>query len=233
MNVRRRPRPTLLLADIVAVVALVASIAVIAVRLTGPSEASTGPAQPTNQAAAPETSDPLPPLPRTKLPPADDCRRKGITSGGTGEGTCFQESGRRIHVVNMTSVLRLPEMEARLLSITSKQRRVENAVDVDVRLQIRSKVKGTVDLSPERFGLHLGDRLFEPDPVVNGFAKGGLVSSGVRLRQGDSTSGRIIYRVPSALAAHLRRDGEVWIAQFSDFSPKSAGHTVGVIRADR
>ena len=165
-----------------------------------------------------------------RLAPRDDCRRKGITPERGVEGTCFRESGRRVEVVDKTTTLDLPELSASLASVDVAERRIENAVDVTIDVEITSKVAGEVDIAAERFGMHIGSQLFVPDGVVNAYAENGLLARGVRLGEGDKASGAIVFRLPIHLGARIGRDAELWIAQFSDFSPKSASRTIGAIR---
>src|SRR4051794_27036635 len=114
-------------ADAMALVALMVSIAVVGQRLSAHGETRTaakppapapagkgdrdGDGVPDAQDLAPDSpapqKTPAAQTPAAKLPPLDDCRRKGITRRRGKQGSCYEESGRRVRVVDKAATLHL------------------------------------------------------------------------------------------------------------------------------
>jgi hypothetical protein len=245
-------------ADAIAVVALFASIVLVAQRLSSQATPAPGNNRPLAQAGKPGDRDgdgvpdaidlePDVPAPRaaptasaapvggaasSKLPPADDCRRKGITRRVGKEGVCYEPSGRRVRVVNRDSPLVLAEISARLLRLQVRRDPAQRTAEVLADLRVESRLSGIVDLQASHFGLLLGHGFYGPDVRLGAEHGGSLLRTGFALRKGRVATGRLEFRVPLRAPRHLGRDGNLQILQFSDASFQSAS-TVGVIRTYR
>ena len=226
-------RWSLRLADVAAVIAVIAAVAVIVHRL---GDASAQPAkQPATQQAATPTSTPEPAATPTapELPPADDCKRKGITRKAGGEGACYEPSGRRVRVVNRASRLDLDELTAEVRGIDVRRRPALDSATVTVRVWVRSKLDGIVGFRPEQAGLLLGDRFFALDGPGEATRAGSLVRRAATLKAGESAEGTLRFDVGLRYLRRLDINGNVQLLQFSDVSLQSASATVGIFRTYR
>jgi hypothetical protein len=241
------------LADAVALVALVASIAVVGQRLTASGEprapakakaeapAATGDRDgdgvPDAQDLAPDSpapqSTPAAKTPATKLPPLDDCRRRGITRRQGKEGSCYEESGRRVRVVDKGSTLHLDELDARLLSIRVRDRRQRRQADVTLELELRNNLDGLVDVQASHFALLLGRGVYPPNLLATGQGANSLFRRGIGLGARERVTGAVTFSVSRRAARRLDANGNVEILQFSDTSLGKASRTVGVFRTYR
>jgi hypothetical protein len=238
-------------ADAIALVALLASIAVVGQRLTGngerpaPAKAQApvaagdrdGDGVPDAQDLAPDSpapqQTPVAQTPATKLPPLDDCRRKGITRGKGKEGSCYEESGRRVRVVDKASTLHLDELDARLLSIRVRDRPQERQADVTLELELRNNLDGLVDVQASHFALLLGRGVNPPNLLATGPGANSLFRRGIGLGARERVTGAVTFTVSRRAARRLDANGNVEILQFSDSSLGKASLTVGVFRTYR
>ena len=256
-----KARPSIWLlraADAVAVVALLASLAIVGQRLS-----SVDSKQPSSQARAtatpfagakpgdrdgdgvPDAQDLAPdspapqqtPQPATgpvaKLPPLDDCRRKGITRKKGKEGSCYEESGRRVLVVDRAARLHLPELDARVLGMRVRELRAQRRADVAFDVELRNNLDGLVDVQPSHFGLLLGRGVYAPNLLATDRGANSMFRRGVGLRARARASGTVTFTVSRRAARHVGRDGNLELLQFSDTSLPKASLTVGVFRTYR
>jgi hypothetical protein len=253
-----RTRPTTWLlrgADAIALVALVASLVVVGQRLS-----SGGSPQPSTRAAAtpvsgkpgdrdgdgvPDAQDLAPdspapqktpaPLdsPSVKLPPLDDCRRKGITRKLGKEGSCYEESGRRVLVVDRGARLHLPELDGRVMDLRVHEHPAQRTADVSFDIEVRNNLDGLVDVQPSHFGLLLGRGVYAPNLLATGRDANSMFKRGIGLRAREHVSGTVTFTVSRRAARHLDRDGNLELLQFSDTSLDKASLTVGVFRTYR
>ena len=244
-------RWTLRFADLVAVIAVIAAVGVIVQRLgeaSGQQPAAPrhpvaagdrdGDGVPDGEDLAPDTpgkaraeSTPTPEAPR--LPPADDCKRKGITRAKGGEGACYEPGGRRVRVVNRGTRLVLDELTAELRHLTVERHPTRRTATIKVTLRVRSKLDGIVDFRPEQAGLLVGRSLFPVDGGLESARAGSLVRRASGLKAGADAEGTLRFEVPIRAARRLDRDANLQILQFSDVSLASASLTVGVFRTYR
>ena len=256
---RTRPSTWLLrAADAVAVVALVASLAIVGGRLSsGSSDRSPTAARATatpfpgakpgdrDGDGVPDAQDLAPdsPAPQqtpqastgpvAKLPPLDDCRRKGITRRKGKEGSCYEESGRRVLVVDRGARLRLPELDARILDMRVRELPAQRRADVAFDVELLNNLDGLVDVQPSHFGLLLGRGVYAPNLLATGRGANSMFRRGVGLRARARASGTVTFTVSRRAARHLERDGNLELLQFSDTSLAKASLTVGVFRTYR
>ena len=239
------------MADLVALIAVITAVVVIVQRLDSASgRPQAAPPQPVASGdrdgdgvpdaedLAPETpgeraarATPTPEAP--KLPPADDCKRKGITRKAGGEGACYEPTGRRVRVVNRGSRLDLDELAAELRGLTVQRRPARRIATVTADLRLRNKLDGIVDFRPEQAGLLLGRSLFTVDAARESARAGSLVRRAAALGASEEVDGTLRFDVPLRAVRRLDRDGNLQILQFSDISLASASTTVGIFRTYR
>jgi hypothetical protein len=180
-----------------------------------------------------QTPEPVASGPVAKLPPLDDCRRKGITRKKGKEGSCYEESGRRVLVVDRGARLHLDELDARILGVRVRELRDQRRADVSFDVELRNNLDGLVDVQPAHFGLLLGRGVYAPNLLATGRGANSMFRRGVGLRARARVKGTMTFTVSRRAARHLERDGNLELLQFSDTSLAKASLTVGVFRTYR
>jgi hypothetical protein len=244
---RRRRRLAIRLCELVAVVAVQLSIVVLITTHGDSNKPRARSASLGTRAQATVTPSPTrarhraPRRPaRTPVPLQPNCTQKGITASAGKEGTCIDDNGHRVMVVNRASELRLNEMD-----VTMKPIRVSDVVGrgvyrlpadgayVIVTLTVRNKLKRPALFRPEELSLLLGPSTFTHDSAAESVDPRSFLSLGELIRPGRTLTGRVIFDVPQESVQYLTIDGNVVVAQFRDLDYTYAFETVGYFRTYR
>jgi Domain of unknown function (DUF4352) len=177
---------------------------------------------------------------KTPVGPQPNCDAKGITLEGGRQGTCIDDAGHRITVVNRDSTLRLDEMNANIDHIGVRRtvgkgvyRVAAEGLFVMVTVTIHNKLRGPALFRPDEMSLVLGPSTYYNDAAAEASDPKSFANRGGFIRKGHSVTGRVIFDVPETAAPSLDIDGNVVIVQFRDYDYTSAINTVGYFRTYR
>lgn len=171
---------------------------------------------------------------------ASECEELGIDFEGQKEGRC-EEDGEVLQVVNRDSLLRLPELHARLLDVeltdtisggfTSD---VANGTFAIFTLEITNKLNAPVEFDEfqEQVALSaMGNVYTEDFDAANGPLESSFLWIGEEIQPDGSLTGDVVFDVPEKAARRIEKEGNLTILNFSDVeSPGSPSKPVGVIR---
>lgn len=171
---------------------------------------------------------------------AEKCDVLGINAKRGKEGACTADNGTKLKIVNRDTVLTLPQMNVRLVNITSTNE-IPRPYDsplvgsfVVAQVEITNKLNSPVETNaPDQFSLLLNGKEFSPNfDAMNEGADDGLVYE--ELQPDETTSGAVVFRVAAKHAPALAKNGNLFVLQFSDVGEYGrAKHRIGVIRTYR
>lgn len=244
---RHRRRIAIRVCELIAVVASALAVVIFATSLGGGSKApqARSASLGTKPRATPTTAPRQPAHARrraTKSPPLfkPNCGRKGITTHGGKEGTCVDDSGHRITVVNRASTLHLNEMDVKLAPIRVRAvvghkpyRLAATGVFVVLELTIHNNLRRPALFRPDEVALSLGPDSFNHDSLAETTIPGSFTNQSGVIPAGRSRTGTVVFDVPELDAPYLKTDGNVVIVQFRDESYDMAFDTVGYFRTYR
>lgn len=185
-----------------------------------------------------------PESPATPGEEQSDCDRRGIDVARGREGRC-RENGVDFTVVDRGHVLELRELEARLLDVEIVERVSDRFAGTEtaagafvvVTLAVTNKLdrRAYFDLAQGQARLAVGGRTYVEDfeaengPVPDSF----LFMDDSTLRPGETSTGKIVFDVPPAVAAGLtkpRSGADLLILNFTDEGAWDRVEDIGVIR---
>ena len=173
-----------------------------------------------------------------------DCDRRGINARQGREGRCIEEGV--VHaVVNRGNVLRLRELEVRLLGVDTRMRvadryagsEVADGAFVILTLAVRNKldVATPFDIAQNQVSLVIGRRTYREDfeaengPVADSF----LFTDDTAVRPNETDTGKIVFDVPSEAAERIQartQAAELRFLNFTDAGRWDRAGEVGIIR---
>jgi hypothetical protein len=172
--------------------------------------------------------------------PDNTCDALGINSEQLEEGSCTVK-GQDVVVVNKDSTLKLDQLTARLVDISTADTlqgssfgpKSASGVFVVARLEITNTTNKpqTYDSFGEATALNLGRDVYTEDfNVENGTATDSFVWRSKELQPHESMTGSLVYDVPASAVGHLETDGYLSVGNFRDDSGAQRPKQLGVIR---
>jgi hypothetical protein len=200
-------RRSLVAADVVAGLALIAAIAVTGSRLSHDSPAPTVRTLTAKSTAVPQNA-----LVDKGLPPADDCKRRGITMR-SGDGTCTLSDGSVMTATGPAGTIKLDGLEVRYLGVEVLDRIGSGpaplrptGVWVRVRLRITNTLDGSAGFSDTQVALALGRKaVLGPNSYAAASDPQGLETRAADLAAGRTAEGTVSFDVPKKLASRYLR----------------------------
>lgn len=189
---------------------------------------------------APATVAAAAPQPETEQPDDDSCDARGVTTAARNEGTCTDEDGQRVKVVDRRTKLTLPEMNVAYDGYSSDEvitastgAAKASGTFITLNLRVTNKLNGPVAFDPEgQVLLVLDGKTYTPDfDAMNTPGKSFLWNRD-DIQAGNSKAGTVTFDVPKKRVAGMEKTGNILLYQFSDSDAEygEQQRTLGFIR---
>jgi hypothetical protein len=202
-----------------------------------PSDSQSGVAEVSSTSSSGDFSEPEQTLGQTIG--AGDCEEQGITPEDRKEGTCI-ENGIETVVVNRNSMLRLDELNAKLLGIEVNESisdefgevAVADGAFVTFTLSVTNKLSSPAlfDSYQGQVSLLTGPGTYTQDfDVQNGFVEDSFLWNGEEIQPSGTQTGSVTFDIPGKIIPKIERDGNLQIRNFSEEGEENPSQ-LGVIR---
>jgi len=172
--------------------------------------------------------------------PKNTCDALGINPEELNEGSCTSK-GQDLVVVNKETTLKLDQLTARLVSISTADTlkgssfgpKSASGVFVIARVELTNLTSApqTYDTFGDATALTLGGDYYSEDfNVENGAATDSFVWRSKELQPHESMEGTLVYDVPANAVSHLETDGNLGLVNFRDDSGVGSPKELGLIR---
>ena len=170
---------------------------------------------------------------------AGSCVEEGISTPARKEGTCV-DGGTRYVVVNRDGVLKLPDLEAKLLDIreaktisgeSGESATAEEGTYAIVELSITNRTDEPAKFEGSQILIWVGGGPYREDlKGKSQIEKKSFLWQDTPIQPQDSQVGTVVFDVPSSVLKSLDEDGNVDIANFGSKGDVLAQDEIGTIR---
>jgi hypothetical protein len=165
------------------------------------------------------------------------CEEQGINSEERNEGTCT-DNGVRYTVVNKDSMVRIPEVSARLVSIEQVKTLssdidtlTANGIYVIFRVAVKNRLNVPTAVEEGQFVLVVNDKNYtENFDAENGVVEDSFVWQSDDLQPGETRTGALVFDIPTPAAGEVERVGNLSVVPFSEVGYSERPTHVGSIR---